>query len=134
MIFLGRQINEERDYSEHTAEAIDAEVTRLIADARTTAEAVLKKNRATLDKLVAELLVKETLEREEFEKLVGPRPIALKQNQKSRPIFFEAVFITVSMADFLFSSAKATEDLPQALLRRFLPGISSVLLKTQQYL
>jgi len=48
----------------------------LIADARTTAEAVLKKNRATLDKLVAELLVKETLEREEFEKLVGPRPIA----------------------------------------------------------
>jgi cell division protease FtsH len=74
MIFLGRQINEERDYSEHTAEAIDAEVTRLISDARATAEVVLKKNRATLDKLVAELLVKETLEREEFEKLVGSRP------------------------------------------------------------
>jgi cell division protease FtsH len=73
MIFLGRQINEERDYSEHTAEAIDAEVTRLISDARATAEVVLKKNRATLDKLVAELLVKETLEREEFEKLVGPK-------------------------------------------------------------
>ena len=73
MIFLGRQISEQRDYSEHTAEAIDAEVTRLIADARATAEVVLKKNRATLDKLVAEL-VKETLEREEFEKLVGPRP------------------------------------------------------------
>jgi cell division protease FtsH len=75
MIFLGRQISEQRDYSEHTAEAIDAEVTRLIGDARKTAEAVLKKHRPTLDKLVAELLVKETLEREEFEKLVGAKPV-----------------------------------------------------------
>jgi cell division protease FtsH len=73
MIFLGRQISEQRDYSEKTAEAIDAEVTRLISEARATAETVLKKKRATLDKLVAELLVKETLEKEEFEKLVGPK-------------------------------------------------------------
>ncbi len=74
MIFLGRQISEQRDYSEKTAEAIDAEVTRLITEARATAVAILKKKRATLDKLVAELLVKETLEKEEFEKLVGPKP------------------------------------------------------------
>ena len=71
MIFLGRQINEQRDYSEKTAEDIDTEVTRLINEARKTAEDVLKKKRATLDKLVAELLVKETLEREEFEKIVA---------------------------------------------------------------
>jgi cell division protease FtsH len=73
MIFLGRQISEQRDYSEKTAEAIDNEVTRLINDAKKTAETVLKKKRATLDKLVAELLVKETMEKEEFEKLVGPK-------------------------------------------------------------
>jgi cell division protease FtsH len=73
MIFLGRQISEQRDYSENTAEAIDAEVTRLINDARKTAELVLKKKRDILDRLVAELLVKETLEKEEFEKLVGPK-------------------------------------------------------------
>ena len=74
MIFLGRQISEQRDYSDKTAQGIDEEVTRLIGEAKTTAEAILKKNRATLDKLVAELLVKETLEREAFEKLVGPKP------------------------------------------------------------
>jgi len=76
MIFLGRQISEQRDYSEHTAEAIDKEVTRLITDARLKAESVLKAKRGVLDKLVAELLVKETLEREEFEKLVGPKTTA----------------------------------------------------------
>jgi cell division protease FtsH len=71
MIFLGRQIREERDYSEKTAEAIDSEVTRLINDAKKTADGIIKEKRATLDKLVAELLIKETLEREEFEKIVG---------------------------------------------------------------
>ena len=71
MIFLGRQISEQRDYSEHTAEAIDAEVTRLINDAKKTAEQILKKNRQKLDKLVTELLEKETLEREAFEKLMA---------------------------------------------------------------
>jgi cell division protease FtsH len=76
MIFLGRQISEQRDYSEHTAEAIDAEVTRLVNDARKTAEAILKKKRPMLEKLVAELLVKETLEREEFEKIVGAKQTA----------------------------------------------------------
>jgi len=76
MIFLGRQISEQRDYSEKTAEAIDAEVTRLITEARASAVAILKKKRDVLDKLVAELLVKETLEREEFEKLVGVKQTA----------------------------------------------------------
>jgi len=73
MIFLGRQIKEERDYSEKTAEAIDNEVTRLINDARKTAEGIIRKKRVTLDKLVAALLEKETLEKEEFEAIAGPK-------------------------------------------------------------
>jgi cell division protease FtsH len=73
MIFLGRQIKEERDYSEKTAEAIDSEVTRLINNAKKTADAIIKKKRAMLDKLVAILLEKETLEKEAFEAIVGPK-------------------------------------------------------------
>jgi cell division protease FtsH len=73
MIFLGRQISEQRDYSDKTAEGIDEEVSRLIAEAKKNAESILKDKRDVLEKLVAELLVKETLEREEFEKIVGPK-------------------------------------------------------------
>ena len=71
MIFLGREINEERDYSEHTAEAIDQAVSKYINDAYTTAERILTENRPILQKIVDELLEKETIERDEFNKIVG---------------------------------------------------------------
>jgi cell division protease FtsH len=71
MVFLGREINEERDYSDHTAEAIDAEVSRFIADAYKTAEKILTDKEDVLKKIVAELLEKETIERDEFNKIVG---------------------------------------------------------------
>ncbi len=71
LIFLGREISEEKDYSEHTAEAIDAEVSRLIQEASVTAEKILTEKKNVLQKLVAELLEKETIEKEEFNKIVG---------------------------------------------------------------
>jgi len=71
MVFLGREINEERDYSDHTAEAIDAEVSRFIADAYKTAEKILTEQKEVLEKIVAELMEKETIERDEFNKIVG---------------------------------------------------------------
>ncbi|EKE19632.1 MAG: hypothetical protein ACD_8C00131G0002 [uncultured bacterium] len=71
MVFLGREINEERDYSDHTAENIDAEVSRFIADAYKTAERILTEKEDVLKKIVAELLEKETIERDEFNAIVG---------------------------------------------------------------
>ena len=71
MVFLGREISEERDYSDHTAEAIDAEVSRYISDAYKTAERILTEKEDILKKIVAELLEKETIERDEFNKIVG---------------------------------------------------------------
>jgi cell division protease FtsH len=73
MIFLGREISEQRDYSEKVAEQIDHEVGTLIRDAEKKAEAIIKNKRPVLDKLVATLLEKETIEREEFEAIVGPK-------------------------------------------------------------
>ena len=67
MIFLGRDLAEHRDYSEKMAETIDKEIAQLMADAKKTAEAILKKNRTIMDAIVAALLKKETLEKEEFE-------------------------------------------------------------------
>jgi cell division protease FtsH len=71
LVFLGREINEEKDYSEHTAEAIDGEVSQLIKDAFDTAKRVLTEKKDVLQKIVAVLLEKETIEKDEFDQLVG---------------------------------------------------------------
>lgn len=76
LIFLGREIHEQRDYSEKVAEQIDAEISYFIDQARDKAKNILKEKKAELEKVVDALLGKETLEKEEFEALVGPAPIA----------------------------------------------------------
>ncbi|MFH1890840.1 MAG: ATP-dependent zinc metalloprotease FtsH [Candidatus Kuenenbacteria bacterium] len=75
MIFLGREISEQKDYSEKTAEKIDAEISDFINTAYKTAESILGKNKDKLEKITRELLKKEILEREEFEKIVGDKKI-----------------------------------------------------------
>ncbi len=71
MIFLGKEVHHQRDYSEKVAETIDAEVTKLLTDAMSTARKILSDNRKKLDKIAEELLVKETLEKEAFETLLA---------------------------------------------------------------
>ncbi len=63
---------EARDYSEKIAEQIDSEMNRVLADALQKARDIMRKHRAELDKIVNELLVKETIEKEAFETLLGP--------------------------------------------------------------
>jgi cell division protease FtsH len=71
MIFLGREMHEERDYSEKTAQDIDAEVSHLIDQAFKRATDILTERRAVLDTLAKTLLEKETIEKEEFDAIVG---------------------------------------------------------------
>lgn len=80
MVFLGREMNEERDYSDHTAEAIDKEVSDFIAVAYKTAERILTEKKDVLEKIVAELLEKETIEREEFNDIVGIANVIVKED------------------------------------------------------
>ena len=63
-------ITTEKPYSEKTAELIDAEVKALSDEAAVRAEAVLKANKAVLDKLAEELLAHETLEEAELEPIL----------------------------------------------------------------
>ena len=74
MIFLGREIHEQRDYSEKVAEQIDKEISNFIDKAVHQAKGLIKTKSEFLEKTVAELMAKETLEKEEFEKIVGPKP------------------------------------------------------------
>ncbi|MBI4253005.1 ATP-dependent zinc metalloprotease FtsH [Candidatus Uhrbacteria bacterium] len=69
MIFLGREITEQRDYSEKTAERIDEEMNAFIEEAARTAQDILNTHREKLESLVQLLLEKEMLEKEEFDAL-----------------------------------------------------------------
>ena len=62
---LGRE-----PYSEHVAAQIDAEVSRIIEEAKGRAIAAIKKHRGALDAIAKELIEKETIEREGFEKIL----------------------------------------------------------------
>jgi len=73
MIFLGKEISEQKDYSEKTQEKIDKEVSDYIDQAFKSATNILNKHKVKLEKISQALLKKEVLERREFEEIVGPK-------------------------------------------------------------
>lgn len=77
LIFLGREISEQRDYSEAVAEKIDSEVRRLVDDSYKLTKKLLTKYRDRLDAVAQKLLEVETLTREEFEAIFPP-PVTKK--------------------------------------------------------
>lgn len=70
LIFLGKEISEQRNYSEKMATEIDKEVSKFIKDAHKKAQEILIKKRPLLEKIAKTLIEKETIEKEEFEKLI----------------------------------------------------------------
>ena len=74
LIFLGREISEQRDYSEAVAQQIDKEVRKLVSEAYDAAKSIVRKYREKLDAVAQRLLEVETISREEFE-LIFPPPI-----------------------------------------------------------
>ncbi len=74
MIFLGREIHEQRDYSEKVAEQIDGEISQLIQQATKRALEIIDSRREDIEQVVKGLLEKETLEKADFEAIVGVKP------------------------------------------------------------
>jgi cell division protease FtsH len=73
--FLGREMGGEADYSPEVARTIDDEIGRLIAQAHARALTVLRDHQGELHKLAAILLERETLDRDQFERLLaGAQP------------------------------------------------------------
>jgi len=72
LVFLGREISEQRDYSEAVAEKIDAEVQRLVNKAYNRAKEILQQYSDKLHAVAQRLLEVETLSREEFEQIFPP--------------------------------------------------------------
>jgi cell division protease FtsH len=70
LIFLGREMTTEKDYSEAVGTEIDIEVNKIIGKTLGIAKSVVFKNRALLDKIAKALMEKETLEQGEFYKII----------------------------------------------------------------
>jgi hypothetical protein len=93
-MFLGRDMGHERDYSESVAATVDREVRRFIEAAHDEAWEILVEHRPILDRLVKELLEKETLNAEQIKAIFGD-----VVKRQSRPVW-------------LSSDRRAVSDLP----------------------
>ena len=69
--FLGRELTQAKDFSEHTAQLIDEEIQKIVGDMEQKAEKTLTDNRHKLEALAEELLKHETLTRSEVDKILA---------------------------------------------------------------
>ena len=81
LVFLGKELGEQRNYSEKVAAQIDKEVANFIKEAENTAKKTLSKKRKTLDRIAKTLIEKETIEREDFENLIKQKKIAVPKTK-----------------------------------------------------
>ncbi|MCL5611435.1 MAG: ATP-dependent zinc metalloprotease FtsH, partial [Chloroflexi bacterium] len=72
LIFLGREISEQRDYSEAVAQQIDREVRKVVEEAYKLAKSTVQKYKDQLDAVARKLLDAESITREEFEAIFPP--------------------------------------------------------------
>src|SRR5438094_139368 len=75
MVFLGRDLGEQRNYSEAVAEEIDQEVRRLITQAYARAKDILERYRDKLDQVALRLVKDETLDGATFDDMLGLAPV-----------------------------------------------------------
>ena len=84
--FLGREINQQRQFSEHTMETIDEEVVSILNQASRRATQLLEEKREELRELTQALINSEELDRFAIEKVIGPsvhKPMAIEENSET---------------------------------------------------
>ncbi len=89
LVFLGREISEQKDYGDKIADAIDEEVHGIIERAKETARNILTDNQPKLELLAKTLIARETLEGEELEKVFeesAPQKRARKTKKEPKPV------------------------------------------------
>ncbi len=83
-IFLGREIAQHRDYSEKTAQIIDEEVKKIVEDAASTADQLIKENLDKLNALAKALLEREILDGNEIDEIIKGVDSKPQQNPKKK--------------------------------------------------
>jgi cell division protease FtsH len=77
MVFLGREIAEQKDYGDKVADAIDGEINNIIQQAFKTAKTILVEHKDLLVKLATTLITKETIEGDELESMLKDEKTAI---------------------------------------------------------
>ena len=83
-IFLGREIQSHRDYSDVTARMIDEEISRIVRDAQRISEEILRKDIDLLNRLAKELLKYETVTSDDLDKIIKGQKLTRRINGQSR--------------------------------------------------
>lgn len=112
--FLGRDYYEERNYSEQVAAQIDEEIHLIVESCHQRARQILEENRDKMDRVVQALLVRETLNREEF--LAAMAGTELPEPTPSHPAF------TGELDSGNSQPTPQTGNTPQSAPPRFEPG------------
>jgi cell division protease FtsH len=81
-VFLGRDINRDRNYSDAVAYAIDKEAKQYMENSYKKAEGILRTNMERLDKVAAQLIEKETIDADEFEAIMQGTPLTEEPKDK----------------------------------------------------
>jgi len=83
--FLGREIHQSRQFSEHTQELVDEEVARILHEADQKAEQLLREHRSELETITRALLESEELGEAELTELIGPSIQSKMRSDKDQP-------------------------------------------------
>ncbi|MCA9126206.1 MAG: ATP-dependent zinc metalloprotease FtsH [Planctomycetales bacterium] len=104
--FLGREMHQQRQFSEHTQELIDGEVARILGDSSTRALDLLEDKREQLELVTRGLLEREELSEREIEELIG-------QSVHGPADYFESAAPPAATdEDSVVGTAEQTEDNP----------------------
>ncbi len=85
-VFLGKEIQEPRDFSEASAQVIDEEVQRLLKEADARAFEILSAHRDDMERVVEALIQKEEIYREDLEQILGPPPHPAPAHEQTNPV------------------------------------------------
>jgi len=123
LVFLGREISEQRDYSDKVAEEIDDEVHSIIEHAHGVARQILTENKSKLMLLAEKLIAQETLESEQLETIfketapgpkteakVEPTPVPVEPIAESKPASKRAPKKTSPVPQLLPEQTPAPSD------------------------
>ena len=83
-IFLGREIQSQRDYSEVTARMIDEEISRIIRTAQRVSEEILNENKELLHNMASSLLEHETIDSKDIQKLINGKKIIRRKSSSKK--------------------------------------------------
>ena len=83
-IFLGREIQSQRNYSEVTARMIDEEISKIIRNAQRVSETILNDNEDLLHSMAKSLLMHETIDAKDIDKLLNGKKIIRRKSNTSK--------------------------------------------------